>query len=55
MFMNRVFAALIDRIIDLHNSSLVTTPVTVIWGRKDGNDLSVVLPLVSFHHQLVGA
>jgi hypothetical protein len=49
MIMDSLLSTLVYRVIDLHNRSLVTTPVAVIWGREDGNDLSVVLPLVSFH------
>lgn len=55
MVMNRILGALIDRIIYLHYSSLVSTAVTIIGSRKDSDDLSVVLPLVPFHDKLMGA
>ena len=50
MIVDGVLGALINRIVDLHNSGLITTPVTVIRGRKDSDNLSVMLPLVSLHH-----
>jgi len=42
-------------LIDLHYSGLVAAPVAVVWRRKDGHDLLLVTPVVSVHHQLVGA
>jgi len=53
MIMNRILRSLIDRIVDFHNSSLVTAPVAIIGRRKNRDDGSVVLPLVSFHDELM--
>jgi len=55
MIMNRILRSLIDRIVDFHNSSLVTAPVAIIGRRKNRDDGSVVLPLVSFHDELMRA
>lgn len=55
MIVNGVFGSLINRIIDLHNSCLVTTSVAVIWSGEDSNNGSIVLPLVSFHNQLMSS
>jgi hypothetical protein len=52
--MDRLLAALINRIVNLHNSSLVATPVTIIWCRENSDNLSVVLPLVALHDKLMG-
>ena len=54
MVVNAFLAALFNSIIDLHDSCLVTTSVAVIWGWKDSDNLSIMLPLVSLHHQLMG-
>jgi hypothetical protein len=50
---NRFFRRLVDSVVNFHNSSLVTASVTVIGSGKDSDNGPVVLPLVSFHHQLV--
>jgi hypothetical protein len=42
-------------LVDFHDSGLVAAPVAVVWRRKDGHDLLLVTPVVSVHHQLVGA
>ena len=54
MVMNWLLAALIDRVVDLHYCSLVTTTVTIIRCGEDCNDLSIMLPLVPLHNKLVG-
>jgi hypothetical protein len=51
--MDRILAALVDRIINLHDSSLITTPVAIVWSRKDGYDTSIMLPLVTLHNKLM--
>ena len=53
MIMNGVSARLFNRVVHFHNGRLVTTTVTIVGRRKDRNDLAIVLPLVSFHDQLV--
>jgi hypothetical protein len=53
MIMNSFLATLVDRVIDLHNRSLIATPVAVVGSRKHCDDLSIVLPLVSLHNQLM--
>ena len=55
VFMDGFLAAAIDRVVNFHDCCLITTPVTIIGSRKDGHDASVVLPLVSLHHQLMGS
>lgn len=40
---------------DLHDSSLVATPVTVVRGTEDGDYVAVVTPVVSLHHKLMRA
>jgi len=53
--MNDFLAALLDRVIDLHNGSLITAPVAVVGSRKDRDYTAIVLPLVSFHYELMRA
>ena len=53
VIMNDFLAALFDRIIHLHDSSLITAPVAIVRGRKDCHYAAIVLPLVSFHYELV--
>lgn len=55
MIMNSLFSALVNRIINFHNSGLIAASVTVVGRREDSNDLSVMLPLVALHDKLVGA
>lgn len=40
--------------IDFHNSSLVTTAVTVIWSTKDGHHVAIMAPVIAlyFKHML---
>ena len=40
-------------VIQLHNGGLVSTAVAVVWGREDGDDISVMGPVVTLHHQLM--
>jgi hypothetical protein len=54
MIVNGVLAALVHRIVHLHDTSLVATSVTVVGRRKDCDHLPVVLPLVPLHNKLVG-
>ena len=50
MIMNSVSARLFNRIVHLHNGRLVTTSVAIVGGRKDSDNLAVVLPLIAFHN-----
>lgn len=54
MVVNGILGTLVDRIIHLHDASLIATSVTVIGRRKDSNHLSIMLPLVPLHDKLVG-
>ena len=54
MIVNSVLRSLIHGIVDLHNCGLISTSVTIVGGRENGNDLSIVLPLIAFHDKLVG-
>lgn len=40
-------------LINLHDRSLVTTSVAVIWSAEDGHHISVLAPIVSLHDQLM--
>merc|ERR1719447_1069948 len=40
-------------VIQLHNRGLVSTAVAIVGCREDGDDISVVGPVVPLHHQLV--
>lgn len=53
--MNRFLAALVDRVVHLHNRGLITTSVAVVGRREYCNNLSIVLPLVTFHDKLMCA
>lgn len=55
MIMNNFLAALLDRIVHLHNGSLITTPVAIVGRRKDSDNTAIVLPLVTFHYELMCA
>jgi len=55
MIMNRIFRRLIHRIVHLHNSGLISAPVAIIWRRKYRHHRPIVLPLVSFHDELMRA
>lgn len=51
--MNSVSASLFNGIIDFHNRRLITTAVTIVGSRKDSDNLTIMLPLVAFHYQLM--
>ena len=53
MVMNRVSARLFNGIIDFHNSRLITTTVTIVGSRKHRYNLAIMLPLITFHYQLM--
>ena len=53
MVMNGVSTRLFNGIIDFHNGRLITTTVAVIGSRKHRNNLAIVLPLITFHDQLM--
>lgn len=42
-------------LIHLHDGSLVTAAIAVVWCREDGHDAAVVRPLVALHHELMCA
>ena len=33
---------------------LVATSVTIIWSRKNSNNISIVTPIVTLHYELMG-
>lgn len=47
------FCRLVERVVNLHNGCLISTPVAVIGSREHCHDHSIVLPLISFHYQLM--
>ena len=53
MLLNRILGCLVDRVVDFHNGGLIAAAITIIGCRKDRDDRPVVLPLVSFHDELV--
>ena len=50
---NRFFRRCVDRVVHLHDSSLVTASVAVVGSGEYRDDCPVVLPLVSFHDELM--
>lgn len=42
-------------VIQFHDRSLIPTSIAIVWCRKNGNHLSIVTPVVSFHHQLMSS
>ena len=54
VIVNGFLSALINGVINFHNSRLVSASVAIVWSRENGNNLSVVLPLVPLHNKLVG-
>jgi hypothetical protein len=54
MIMDTLLGGVHHRVINLHNCGLITASVTVVWRRENRDNAPIVLPLVSFHHQLVG-
>lgn len=41
--------------IDLHNGGFVTTSVAIVGSREHGDDVAVVGPVVTIHHQLMSS
>ena len=41
--------------INLHDRSLISTPITIIRSTEYGDQLLVVSPIVPFHHQLMSS
>jgi hypothetical protein len=48
-----ILRTLIYRIINFHDGGLITASVAIVRSRKDRDDLSVVLPLISLHDKLM--
>lgn len=46
-------AVILHLLVDLHDGSLVSTAVAVVWGTEDGDHLLVMAPVVSVHDQLM--
>jgi len=46
---------LVNFIIHLHYSSLVTASVAIVGSRENSHHRSVVLPLIPLHHKLMGS
>ena len=42
-------------VIQLHNGSLVSTAVAVVGGREDGDNISVMGPVIPLHHKLMSS
>lgn len=40
-------------VVELHNGCLVSASITIIGGRENGDHISVVAPVVSFHNELM--
>ena len=53
MVMNCFFINLINIIINLHYSSLITTPVAIVGSRENSHHRSIVLPLITLHYKLM--
>ena len=49
VIVNIVFRTRIDSIVYFHNGGLIATSVAIVWCRKDSDNRSIVLPLVSLH------
>ena len=45
---------ILHELVDLHYGGLVSTPVAVVGGGEDGDDVAVVRPVVPAHDQLMG-
>ena len=48
-----VLSARIQIVINFHDCTLVTTPIAIIRRREDSDNHTIMLPLVSFHDQLM--
>jgi len=44
-----------EGVVQLHDGGLVPAPVAVVGGGEDGDDVPVVRPVVTLHHQLMGS
>ena len=44
-----------EGVVQLHDGGLVPAPVAVVGGGEDGDDVPVVWPVVSLHHELVSS
>lgn len=42
-------------LINLHDRCLVTASVAVVWRREDGDNIAVLGPIVTLHHQLMSS
>ena len=45
----------LEGVVQLHDGGLVPAPVAVVGGGEDGDDVPVVRPVVTLHHQLMGS
>jgi len=45
--------SILQMLINLHDSCLVTTSVAVIWSRENGDNISILRPIVPLHDQLM--
>lgn len=43
----------LEVLINFHDGGLVTAPVAVVGGAEDGDNVSLVAPVVTLHHELV--
>jgi hypothetical protein len=41
-------------IVQLHDGGLIATAVAVVRRRENGDDIAIVAPIVTLHHQLMG-
>lgn len=41
--------------IDFHNRCLISTSITVVGSGEDGNDITIVTPIKSFHNELMSS
>lgn len=41
-------------IVQFHDGSLVATAIAVVWRTEDGDNVSVMTPVVALHDKLVG-
>lgn len=55
VLVNTLFRRLVDSVVDFHNGCLISASVTIVGRGKDRYHASVVLPLVTFHDQLMGS
>jgi hypothetical protein len=45
----------LHELVHLHNSSFITASVAIIGSREDSNHVAFMGPIVSVHHELMGA